>query len=61
MRLPLRKPNRLRVRIVSRRTSEFTSGKKLYEIQPKSYAGPWDLPVGTVLEVVSEPRTKETP
>lgn len=25
--------------------------KKRYEITPESYAGPWELPEGTVLEV----------
>jgi hypothetical protein len=32
----------------------------LYEITPESYAGPWELEPGTVLEVVSTPK-KEKP
>jgi len=38
-------------------SSEARNGKHLYEIQPTSYAGPWELEPETVLEVVSTPKS----
>lgn len=57
MRLPWRS-QRPRVRIGNVREGAgyaFTAGH-LYELTPVSYAGPWTLPEGTVLEVVSIPK-----
>lgn len=50
------KKKRPQVRIKSTRASKTAEGEKLYEIQPASYAGPWELPAGTVLEIVSTPK-----
>ena len=35
------------------KSSEAHNGEHLYELQPDSYDGPWELAPGTVLEVVS--------
>lgn len=49
---------RVRVETVVPRPGEpYTSGV-LYELTPTTYAGPWRLPEGTVLEVVSLPKGK---
>jgi len=37
------------------KSTEAHNGEHLYEIQPESYDGPWELEPGTVLEVVSTP------
>lgn len=58
MRLP-RKKSRPRIRVKGSVPHRLATGGKLYEIEPESYTGPWELPVGTVLEVVSTP-TKGT-
>lgn len=47
---------RPRVTIQSARKAPLKTAETMYEIIPESYAGPWKLPVGTVLEVVSEPK-----
>lgn len=47
---------RPRVTIQATKPAAVATGARLYELLPESYQGPWSLPVGTVLEVVSEPK-----
>ncbi len=52
------KPRRPQVQIgevKSTKDMKVTKGR-LYELIPTSYAGPWELEPGTVLEVVSTPK-----
>ena len=58
MRLPKPKPKRRRVRIKSKSEHSGSEPRTLYELTPESFAGPWTLPVGTVLEIVSKPDPK---
>jgi hypothetical protein len=55
-------PAKGRIKIRSVKTSKAAEGERLYEIEPESYAGPWKLSPGTVLEIVSvPPKEKEKP
>ena len=56
MRLPW-KSQRPRVRITHVRY-RHGAPRRAYEIEPESYAGPWSLPEGTVLEVVYVPKDR---
>jgi len=49
---------RPRVRITGTRHAIDATSQKTYEITPETYAGPWELPVGTVLAVVYMPKEK---
>lgn len=40
-------------------SDESRNGKHLYELQPTSYSGPWELEPGTVLQIVSTPKEKK--
>jgi hypothetical protein len=56
----LRKRPRVKVKSVRKGNAD---GGQLYELSPETYAGPWTLPEGTVLAVVSTPplQRKESP
>lgn len=49
---------RPRVRITGRRKALDAPSELAYEITPETYSGPWTLPVGTVLQIVSKPKEK---
>lgn len=49
---------RSQYKIRSVRMNAAAEGGQLYELSPILYSSPWDLPKGTVLEVVSTPKEK---
>lgn len=46
-----------KVRITKVKKRRF--GRTRYELMPESYAGPWTLPVDTILEIVPPRRPEE--